>query len=532
MRKVLFFSITLFAVTSMGLFASGRQTQQAVKDTVIYGQNLAPQGVFHPTLNTSNFDREVALLVFSRLLNLDASMNYVPDLAESYQFSPDATTLTFKLRRNVKWTDGQPFTADDVAFTYETLSHGKFPRGNDEFSTKLLGFADYSTGKTQHIAGITVVDPYTVTFSFSGPYRDALVKFVDQGVFARHIWEGLPVEGWLDQTQLLRNPVGTGPYKLTEYVPDQYTRLIANTDYYKGAPKIKNFILRVSNPGTRQVEILNGDLDIARISSWLPNDIKPYTDNNFKFAEIPAIMAYYLVFNTEEATLRDATIRRALYTALDRPAIISLIEPGHAVIAETLIQPSQPAYPQNLNKYAGGAAEARRLLAQAGWTDSNGDGIVDKGGQPLKLTLRYDNGDDTTLAQAVQAQLKQAGVDLDIIGSDFNTVLNVLRSTTEPFQLAFMGASYRPNPGNGGNHMWMARYANDEERRLFNVALASGTEAEAKANFGAWGKFLNDELPIGLIYFKAQGYVVNPRLSGFTPISIEWFPNVESWTFK
>jgi peptide/nickel transport system substrate-binding protein len=529
MKKTMFFSITLFIAVSIGLSAGGNK--QAAKDTVIYGQNLAPQGVFHPTANTSNFDREVVLLVFSRLLAQDASMNYVPDLAESYQFSPDATELTFKLRKDVKWTDGKPFTADDVAFTYETLAHGKFVRGNDEFARKLAGFSDYNTGKTPHVAGIKVIDPYTISFTFSGPYRDALVKFIDQGVFAKHIWENVPVEAWLDQTQLLRNPVGTGPYKLTEYVPDQYTRLVANEGYFKGVPKIKNFILKVSSPDTRQVEVLNGDLDIARIASWLPNDMKPYTDAKFKFAEIPAIMAYYLVFNTEEATLKDAAIRRALYMALDRPAIISLIEPGHAVTAETLMQPSQPVYPQDLNKYSGGTAEAKRLLAAAGWADSNNDGILDKAGQPLKFTLRYDNGGDGTLAQAVQAQLKLAGVDVEIIGSDFNTVLNVLRSTTEPFQLAFMGASYRPNPGNGGNHMWMARYKNDEERRLFEAAVNSGTDAEAKANFGAWAKFINTELPIGLIYFKSQGYVVNPRLNGYAPVSMEWFPKVETWVF-
>ncbi|GMO44987.1 MAG: ABC transporter substrate-binding protein [Treponemataceae bacterium] len=532
MKKGVVFAAALSAFLVLGMTACGKKDAPEVKDTLVYGQNLAPQGIFHPTANTSNFDREVALLVFSRLLAQDASMNFVPELAESYSFTPDARTLTFKLRQNVKWSDGQPFTADDVAFTYETLAHGKFVRGNDEFAKKLLGFEDYNTGKTAHIEGIKVIDPYTVTFTFSGPYRDALVKFIDQGVCAKHIWEKVPIESWLDATELLRNPVGTGPYKLTEYVPDQYTRLAANENYFKGAPKIKNFILKVSNPDTRQVEILNGDLDIARVSSWKPNDLKPYTDAGTAFAEIKGIMAYYLVFNTTESPLQDAIVRKALYTALDRQSLIDLVEPGHALTAETLMQPTQPVYPKDLNRYPYSADAAKQLFAQAGWTDSDNDGILDKGGQPLHLTLRFDHNDDNLLAQAVQAQLKQAGVDAELIGSDFNTVLSVLRSATEPFQLAFMGASYRPNPGNGGNHLWMARYDNPEERRLFSDAVNSGTDAEAAANFGAWAKLINDELPIGLIYFKAQGYAVNPRLSGYAPVSMEWFPNVETWYFK
>ena len=531
MKKVSLLSAVLLSVLSLNLMAAGKKDGVDRKNTLIYGQNLAPQGIFHPTVNTSNFDREIVLLVFNRLLALNASMEYVPDLAESYSFSDDATTLTFKLRRDVKWTDGQPFTAADVAFTYETLAHAKFVRGNDEFAAKLLGFQDYHSGKTAAVAGIQVIDPFTISFTFSGPYRDALVKFVDQGVFARHIWEKIPVEGWLDATELLRKPVGTGPYIITEYVPDQYTRLVANENYFKGAPKIKNFILKVSNPDTRQVEILNGDLDIARVSSWKPLDLKPYTDAGIAFAEIPAIMAYYLVYNTTEPLLTDVNIRKAIFTALDRPAIINLIEPGHAVTAETLMQPSQPVYPKDIAKYNYSVAEAKRLFAASGWTDSNNDGILDKGGRPLKISLRHDTA-DALLAQAVQAQLKEAGVAIELIGSDFNTVLNVLRSTTEPFQLAFMGASYRPNPGNGGNHMWMARYNNTEERRLFSAAINSGTNAQAAANFGAWAKFINDQIPIGLIYFKSQGYVVNPKLTGYAPVSIEWFPDVETWYFK
>ncbi|MDR0641856.1 MAG: ABC transporter substrate-binding protein [Treponema sp.] len=533
MKKVFLLTVVMLAALTMSLAAGGRRAaSSAVKDTLVYGQNLAPRGEFHPTVNTSNFDREVVLLIFSRLVNLDASMNYVPDLAESYTFTPDAKTLTFKLKQGVKWTDGQPFTAEDVAFTYETLAHGKFVRGNAEFSTKLLGFQDYNTGKTAHVEGIKVIDPYTVSFTFQGPYRDALVEFADQGVFAKHIWEKVPVEGWLDAVDLLRHPVGTGPYKLTEFVPDQYVRLVANDDYFKGAPKIKNFVFKVSNPDTRQVEILNGELDIARVASWKPIDLKPYTDAGIAFAEIPQIMAYYLVYNTTHPLLSDVTIRKAIYTAIDRDACIAAMEPGHAVTSGAPMQPSQPVYPKDLNKYSYSVDAAKALFAQAGWTDSNGDGILDKGGQPLKLSLRYDNVDDTELAVLVQAQLKKAGIDLEIIGSDFNTVLSVLRSGTDPFELAFMGASYRPNPGSGGGLMWLSRYENAQERGLFNKALDSGTDAEAIANWGAWARFQNDQLPLPVIYIKAQGYAVNPRLVGYTPISIEWLPNVHTWYFK
>ncbi|GHU08711.1 ABC transporter substrate-binding protein [Spirochaetia bacterium] len=511
--------------------ASGSAARTS-RDTVIWGENIAAQGVFHPTVNTSDADRRVVLLVFNRLVATDPSGNYIPELAESWTVSPDATNVTFRLRRDVKWTDGQSFTADDVAFTYETLAHARFVRGNDEFSKKLLGFADYNAGRTAHVAGVRVIDTYTVSFTFDGPYRDAMVKFIDQGVFAKHIWEKVPVEGWLDATELLRNPVGTGPYKVTQYVPDQYTRLVANDSYFNGAPVIKNFILQVSNPNTRPLELRNGDLDIARVANWTDRELKPYNDAGIGIAEVKAIMVYYLVFNTTDRNFSDPILRQAIFASLDRTAIIRAIENGHAVTSETLLQPTQKVYPQDIEKYTYDVNKAKSLLAQAGWRDTNNDGIVDKNGQNLRITLRYDNVDDTDLAVLVQSYIKAVGVDIEIIGSDFNTVLSTLRSTTDPFELAFMGATYRPNPGNGGGHRWMARYNDPEELRLFEIANGSGTDAEALAAWGAWGKYVHQQLPIGVLYFKSTGYAFNPKLVGFEPTATEYFPNVEKWYFK
>jgi peptide/nickel transport system substrate-binding protein len=532
-RRLLFACIAFFAAAAV--FAGGRrQTQEApAKDTVVFGVNLSATGLFHPTLNTSNADREVVFLVFNRLVATDPAGGYVPELAESYTVSPDARVYTFNLRRDVKWTDGQPFTAEDAAFTYETTAHPKFFRGIDEFARRLEGADAYYEGTAPNVSGIKVIDPYTISFTFSAPYRDAMVKFIDIPVLAKHIWSQVPVENWMEQGDLLRNPVGTGPYKLAEYVQDQYVRLERNEAYFKGPAKIKTFILKRSNPDTRQIEVINGELDVARVVSWKDRDLADYTSRNIPIVEVKNIMVYYIVFNTTDPVFQDQRIRLAAVHALDRPALITAIENGHAVTAETLISPHQTVYPKDITPYDFNTAKSYDLLRQAGYTDSNGDGIVEKNGQPLRVTLRYDNVDDTVLAQLVQAQLRKGGFDVEIIGSDFNTVLGVLRSTTEPFQLAFMGATYRPNPGAGTGHMWMARYGdNAENNRLIALANGSTNDQEAAANFGAWGKYFHDQAPIAVLYFKSTGYAVNPRLVGYEPTTTEWFPNVETWYFK
>jgi peptide/nickel transport system substrate-binding protein len=534
MKKTLLVAIPLFFAAVTVFAGAGREAQAVpAKDTIVFGVNLSATGLFHPTLNTSNADREVVFLVFNRLVATDPSGNYVPELAESYTVSPDARVYTFKLRKDVKWTDGQPFTAEDVAFTYETTAHPKFFRGIDEFARRLEGAEAYHEGTVSNVSGIKVIDPYTVSFTFAAPYRDAMVKFIDIPVLAKHIWSKAPVESWMEQGDLLRNPVGTGPYKLVEYVQDQYVRLERNEGYFKGAPKIKTFILKRSNPDTRQIEVINGELDVARVVSWKDRDLSEYTRRNIPIVEVKSIMAYYIVFNTTDEVFQDPRIRLAAVHALDRQALITAIENGHAVTAETLISPNQLVYPKSITPYDFNTAKSLDLLREAGYTDTNGDGIVEKNGQPLKVTLRYDNVDDTVLAQLVQAQLKKGGFDVEIIGSDFNTVLGILRSTTEPFQIAFMGATYRPNPGYGAGHMWMARYVNDEENnRLIAQANGSTNDQEAIANFGAWGKYLHDRAPIAVLYFKSTGYAVNPRLVGYEPTTTEWFPNVETWYFK
>ena len=228
---------------------------KSAKDTLVFGSNGAASGCFHPTLQYSNYDREVIFLAFDRLVTKDAEGNYVPSLAESYTVSDDATTYTFKLRQDVKWQDGEPFTAEDVAFTYETTCHPDFGKGYDEFSAALVGADAYHEGKADHVEGIKVLDTYTVEFTFANPYLDAMVKFIDKPVFAKHVWDTIPVGQWGDATELLQNPVGTGPYKVVEYVPDQYVKMEANPDYFKGEPLIKNFIFKVTNAETRPNEI-------------------------------------------------------------------------------------------------------------------------------------------------------------------------------------------------------------------------------------------------------------------------------------
>lgn len=507
---------------------------KSAKDTLVFGSNGAASGCFHPTLQYSNYDREVIFLAFDRLVTKDAEGNYVPSLAESYTVSDDATTYTFKLRQDVKWQDGEPFTAEDVAFTYETTCHPDFGKGYDEFSAALVGADAYHEGKADHVEGIKVLDTYTVEFTFANPYLDAMVKFIDKPVFAKHVWDTIPVGQWGDATELLQNPVGTGPYKVVEYVPDQYVKMEANPDYFKGEPLIKNFIFKVTNAETRPNEMAAGDVDMGEVNAWRTENVKTYIDNQIPIAEIPDVNATYMVFDTTDPILSDVSVRQAILYAIDRQSIVDALQNGHGSVTNAPMKPSSPVYPDGLNDYAYSVDKAKELLAQAGWTDTDNDGFADKDGQKLHLTYTYStNTENTQLAQVLQQYMKMAGIELELIAQDFNTVLAMQKDSTQKFNISTMGATYRANMGYGGSNMWMSRFAKDgKEVELLNAAAASHNMDEAKVNYGAWCEYQNEMVPQPILYFRSQGYAVNPKLVNYQPIQDEWFANVETWYFE
>ena len=507
-------------------------TPAAAKDTLVFGSNAAASGVFHPTLQYSNNDREVVFLVYDRLVTKNAAGEYVPSLREKYEVNADSTTYTFYLKQGIKWQDGEDFTAEDVAYTYETTCHADFGKGYDEFSAALLGADAYHEGSADHVEGIQVIDEYTVSFTFKAPYMDAMVKFIDKPVLAKHVWETVEVGAWGDATELLKNPVGTGPYKVIEFVPDQYVRLEANPNYFKGEPKIKYFIFKVSNKDTRQAEVIKGDIDLTEVTSWRPDGIQAYQENNIPMGEQPDTNARYLVFDTTDSRLSDVRVRQAIIYSLDRQAMVDGLCAGHGSLSNALMQPTQPAYPKDgLNLYEYNPEKAKELLAEAGWVDSNNDGIVEKNGENLHLTFQYSGNDQ--LAQVLQQFTKAVGIDVELVSQDFNTVLSTLRTPTEEFDMALMGATYRPNPGYGGSNTWMARFDKDpREMELLAAAAAAGNEEEAKANYKAWCQYINEQVPMFIMYFESQGYAYNPKLVNYETIKDEWFANVETWYFE
>ncbi|MFC4223606.1 ABC transporter substrate-binding protein [Lysinibacter cavernae] len=497
--------------------------------TIRYALWSSPNGTFHPELYFTDYDRAIIFNVYSRLVTLDEQQGFKPSLAESYDFSEDGKTLTLKLKEGVKWHDGKDFTAEDVAFTYSAIADAGWPTDTPEFATYLEGFEAYNSGAADSVSGIKVVDPTTVSFSFTTPYLAALAYFADRPVLAKHVWESTPVAQWNDATELLNNPVGTGPYKFVEFVPDQHVTLVRNEDYFGGTPQTENLIFKVSNQETAQTEILNGDLDIAELSSFNEDDLSTYTDAGVNIVEQTGVGGQYLTLDTTDSRLSDERVRQALVYGINRQGLVDSLLYGHGELFNTNAHPDDPAYPTGLNEYAYDPKKAKKLLSDAGWTDSDGDGILDKNGEKFTFTINFPTGNKTRERSApiIQQNLKDLGIEAELVSADFNSTLSILQNPETEFDGVLMGGTFRP--GKYDNDFWWERYQDAELDSLSEQINSTVDPKEQQGFAGEWLTSLNEKAIRVWLYSPNIGYAVNPAVTGYSPYPYEPFANIVDW---
>ena len=196
--------------------APGAGDKPAYGDTFVQASIGDITGLI-PNITTDGASHEVGGLIYDGLVQTDKDLNYTPSIAESWQFSKDCLSLTFKLRKNVKWHDGKPFTAEDVLFTYKAMMNPKTPTAyRDDF---------------EPVKDVQVLDPYTVRVLYSQPFAKAVSSW-GQAMLPKHLLEKYVEEGRLREAPQVANPVGTGPYRFQEAKTGEKVVLVANRDYY------------------------------------------------------------------------------------------------------------------------------------------------------------------------------------------------------------------------------------------------------------------------------------------------------------
>jgi len=476
----------------------------------------------------NDVDKDLATLVFSGLTRLGPDGTVLPDLANSWEVSPDARVYTFHLRQGVTWHDGTAFTADDVIFTWSALSDPDFK-------------GEPSLGQFWQQVECAKQDDLTVVCELPEPFAPFLAH-TTIGILPRHRLKGLSAEA-LFIAPFNEQPIGTGPFILRS-LNSQMALLESNPSYHWTEPVIAEMELRFFSDYRSAASALQDEqVQGLFLSPEASPDILEQLEQDERLQRLASHRNSYtlLYLNTRMPPLDDSSVRQALLYALNREAIVADRLDGRAQLADSPIVPGTWAYSDDIRIYQHDAEKARSLLAESGWR-INSRGVLQKEGQELRLDLLTDDEPERlAIAQEVAEQLRAVGVDANLqsqAGSDLVHDFLLPRR----FQAAIYGwdQGYDPDPypawhssqvqERGFN---LAGYANQSVDRILSEARQTCDVEERKALYREFQQIFAEKVPSILLFYPVYNYFVDKEVKGislgvlFEPASR--FANVHQW---
>lgn len=438
----------------------------------------------------------------------------VPGLATSWEAADDAMSWTFTLRDGVTWSDGEPFDAEDVAFTF-----------NDVVLVKELG-AQSATQFSQ-VDRVEVVDPLTVRFVLNSPFS-ALPYYLAAfaGILPEHVLGNaenpLTVASFNKQS-----PVTTGPYKVAEFVPGSFVRLVPNESYWGGAPKLGGIVFRIiPDDNTQVAQLLAGQLDlVTRLDPSLLAGVEQ--NSNLEILRQSQNLYYWISLNQDDERFTDVRVRRALLMALDREAMVDAILEGYGTVATGPIAPLLGAlYNGDVATYPYDPEGAKALLEEAGWTPGS-DGIMQRDGERLTIAMPTGQyGELVPITLLVQQYWADIGVEADVQVIEWNAYIQQV-VVNRDYEGTVAWWSQPPTPDvtpyyaceavKTGNNI--PNYCSEELDNLMAEGRRALTPEDQVAAYSEMQRYLADELPYLFLWYPDIISVKNSRIQGFPEIN-------------
>ncbi len=478
-------------------------------------------------LGTANSDalHVIEEMLFLTLCELDETLSLQPRLAESWQISPDGKAITFTLRGDALWSDGQPVTAEDVLFTYALATNPQVGyTGRDRFAG---------------IDTVKVRDPHTIRFKFKKAYPDALLD-LQIPILPKHILASVPPEQ-LRQAAFNRQPVGNGPFVLKEWRANDRIVFEANEHYYGGRPKLDRVVFRIVPDETVLLSsLLTGEIDLL-----------PYVAPN-KLGEIERqpelrLMRYpdrgysFLALNLKRPVFEDRSVRQAITKAVQRQNLVDVLLNGQGRLIPGPIPPYFWASDESLPVDVFNPEEAKNLLELAGWTDRDGDGVRETNGRALEFTMKT-NADNKLRSDALvmmQADLEKAGIQAKPELLEFGKLVeDVLQRRDFDTVLLSWKTGYAADPSqvwhseaiqNGYN---LISYSNPRVDSLLVAAREESDRAKAKPPWYEFQRLVAADCPYVFLYNQDNPAAVRQRLQNVKMDMRGYLVNVEAWVVE
>lgn len=492
--------------------------QEAQRNAIVVLGGLQEPDTLNPLLSDLASTHDVGRLLFSGLLVQDEQGRSQPDLAsvvptvQNGGISRDGLTVTYRLRNNVTWHDGVPFTAEDVRFTWQLISQGKVhPYWREMYS---------------RVATVEAPDKYTVIVRFREYDPRQLELF--HVILPQHRLGG---SRDLAKDAFQRQPVGTGPFRLKEWRMAEALHFAANDRYFRGRPKLEGIQYRVIPEAALLVSLLkNGEVDlVGNIALQSIDQVRGA--ENMQLVLSPSAIWEHVDLNTENPLFADVRVRKALSLALDRQAVVNAGVRGVGFPAIAGISPASWLANPEIKAPVRDLAAAKELLEQAGWRPGP-SGWLMKEGKQLAFVLHIPAKD--SLRENVASQLVQQWRDIGVKAEVRPVEIKLLQEEilrSRRYEAALYGwvtelnpwwynhwhSKRIPGPMNGYGGFNFTAFRNPELDSLLERTVFPQEEEQNRMVAYRVQEILRDEAPAISLYFRAQADVLKPRLRNFKP---------------
>jgi peptide/nickel transport system substrate-binding protein len=482
----------------------------AYGDTLVEGSIGEPSNLI-PILATDSASIDVAGLVYNGLVKYDKNLTLTGDLAGSWGISPDGLTITFHLRRGVKWHDGTDFTSRDVLYTYRVIIDPKTPTAYAE---------DF-----KQVQKAEAPDPFTFRVTYGRPFAPALASW-GMPMLPAHLLEGKDIT----KSTLSRKPVGTGPYRFKEWIAGQKVVLESFADYFEGRPYIDRYVYRIiPDSSTMYMELKAGGLDMMPLT---PVQYQRQTGTDefrarFKKYRYPSSTYLYLGYNLRNPLFADKRVRQALTSAINKDEIVQGVLLGMGQAAHGPYKPGTWPYNPRVKDFTYNPDRARALLAGAGWKKRDSNGMLVKAGKPFRFTVLTNQGNDQRLktAQIIQQRLKSIGIEVKIRVLEWSSFIThfIDKRNFEAVLLAWTitqdpdGYDVWHSSKTGPKELNFIGFKNAEVDRLIEEGRGTFDMRKRRDCYYRIQEILAEEQPYTFLYVPDALPVVSARFRGIEP---------------
>ncbi len=489
--------------------------------TVVVGSFSEIDGLNEFVSTDANATEIMENLLYVPLLIWDENLELAPSLASSWEFSEDRRTITMQLRDDIVWHDGVPTTAEDVKFSF------------DRFVDPALAYSD--AGSFRYLERVEVLGPHEIAFHFDRAYADQLAH-LQKVIMPKHRLEGIP-SAEMESAEFNRNPVGNGPYRFLRWKRDQSIVFEANPDFAAGRPRLNRIIFRIIPDQTAiYTAFQSGEIDVIERVRY--EDVGPLRSN--AKAEVhsrPQRGYQYIGWNALRPWFAEADLRRAMTMGIDRQRIIDALVFGEGKVTALPVMSLSPIYNDAVEPVPFDPDGAKALLAKHGWSDTDGDGVVDKDGEPFAFTLTTNLGNqlrEDTLVM-IQDDLRKIGVAVTPQVREWSVFLDALKGKDfDAGHLAWQ-TSFVYDPYNifhsdaiDGKYNFTS-YGRPEVDSLMTAAMLAPDPEQAMPLWHEMLRYVHEDQPYSVLFELVESTAFHSRVQGEKVDVRSYLINAHEW---